>query len=51
MIANGYKMPKYGADADFGTETRNALMAFQKANGLTADGIAGINTWNKLLKG
>ena len=51
LIANGYKMPKYGADADFGTETKNALVAFQKANGLTADGIAGINTWNKLLKG
>ena len=51
LIADGYKMPKYGADADFGIETKNALMAFQKANRLTADGIAGANTWNKLLKG
>lgn len=51
LIANGYKMPKYGADADFGAETETALKAFQKANRLTADGIAGTNTWNKLLKG
>ena len=51
LIANGYKMPKYGADGDFGAETENAVKKFQTANSLTADGIVGNDTWNKLLKG
>ena len=42
-------MPKYGADADFGAETETALKAYQKAKGLSADGICGVNTWKKLL--
>ena len=49
LLANGCRMPKYGADADFGTETETALKAYQKANGLSADGICGVNTWKKLL--
>ena len=32
----------------FGAGTRKALVAFQKANGLTADGVAGTATLNKL---
>lgn len=35
-------------DGSFGTNTQNAVKAFQQANGLTADGIVGRNTWNKL---
>ncbi|MBQ8741286.1 MAG: spore cortex-lytic enzyme [Clostridia bacterium] len=31
-------------DGIFGTATRNAVIAFQKANGLTPDGIAGVKT-------
>ena len=31
-------------DGIYGTATRNAVIAFQKANGLTADGIAGTKT-------
>ena len=49
LLANGCRMPKYGGDADFGTETETALKAYQKANGLSADGICGVNTWKKLL--
>ena len=35
-------------DGDFGAGTFNALTAFQKANKLTADGVAGTRTLNKL---
>lgn len=38
-------------DGRFGEETTEALKAFQKANGLTADGIAGTGTQNKLESG
>lgn len=33
-----------------GKETQKAIKAYQSANGLTADGAVGINTWEKLLK-
>lgn len=49
LMANGIKLPKYGADADFGAETKAGVIAYQKAVGLAADGIAGPNTWKKLL--
>lgn len=32
----------------FDTATKNAVVAFQKTNGLTADGIVGSITYNKL---
>ena len=35
-------------DGIFGARTNNALTAFQKANGLTVDGIAGSRTWAAL---
>ncbi len=35
-------------DGVFGTATEDALAAFQKANGLTADGVAGAKTLEKL---
>lgn len=50
LIAKGYDLPKYGADSDYGNETVAAVKAFQKANGLTADGIIGKKTWKKLLQ-
>ena len=37
------------ADGLFGKDTRNAVIAYQKKNGLVADGEVGINTWKKLL--
>lgn len=39
------------ADGIFGTKTRAAVTAFQRAKGLTTDGIVGMNTWSKLLEG
>lgn len=49
LIEKGYPLPKYGADGKFGNETKKAVKAFQKDNGLIADGIVGPLTWGKLL--
>ena len=48
LIALGYLTGK--ADGIFGTKTSLAVIAFQKANGLTPDGIAGAKTIAKLNK-
>lgn len=37
------------ADGEFGPATRSAVVAFQSANGLTADGTVGAQTWPKLV--
>lgn len=42
----GYSCGK--ADGSYGTATKNAVKAFQKANRLTVDGIAGKNTLKKM---
>lgn len=49
LFSLGYKFPQYGADGDFGAETTAAVKAYQSANGLSADGIVGRDTWRKLL--
>ena len=49
LMGRGEKLPKYGADGDFGGETLNAVNHYQEANGLDADGICGPLTWCKLL--
>ena len=51
LIGNGCSCGSYGADGDFGAATDTALKAYQKSKGITVDGIAGAETWNKLLKG
>lgn len=37
-----------GIDGSFGAQTQNAVTSFQQAAGLTADGIAGPQTWQAL---
>lgn len=48
LIELGYDLGTSGADGKFGTKTAEAVKAFQKANGLTADGIVGPKTWAAL---
>lgn len=51
LIQRGYDLQPYGSDGKYGTKTENAVKAFQKKNGLTADGICGKNTWSALDSG
>jgi len=44
LQAFGYDVGSSGADGWFGSDTESALMDFQSANGLDADGIVGPNT-------
>ena len=37
-------------DGKFGSDTKQAVKAWQKANKLTADGEVGLNTWKKMLE-
>lgn len=46
LTAHGYSTT---VDGNFGSGTTTKLKAYQKANSLTADGIAGDKTWAKLL--
>ena len=39
------------ADGIYGSKTLAAVKAYQKAHGLTADGIVGRNTWTQLIRG
>ena len=48
LIEKGYKLPKYGADGDFGSETEAAVKQFQRDWGLPQDGIIGPETWKIL---
>ena len=48
LIAHGYKLPRYGADGDFGNETLTAVKQFQRDHGLTADGVVGQKTWDAI---
>jgi energy-converting hydrogenase Eha subunit B len=49
LIGRGCSCGSYGADGSLGSITYNAVIAFQKANGLVVDGIVGPVTWSKLL--
>lgn len=50
LRGKGYDLGTYGADGDFGGTTRGAVIAFQVRNHLSADGIVGKDTWQKLLR-
>ena len=49
LIGYGYSVGSSGVDGSFGPATDKAVRAYQKAKGLTADGICGKNTWTKIL--
>lgn len=51
LIQRGYDLSPYGADGKYGNKTVEAVKAFQRDNGLTADGITGKNTWAALDSG
>ena len=44
----GYDLGSAGIDGDFGRKTEEAVKAFQKANGLNADGVVGPLTYQAL---
>jgi hypothetical protein len=44
LLAEGYELPKFGADGKFQSETRKAVKAFQRRWRLTEDGIVGDQT-------
>lgn len=48
LLAAGERLPRFGADGDFGKETEDAVKAFQSKHKLTVDGIAGPQTFGKL---
>ena len=50
LIKLGYDVGPYKDDGDFGYGTYQAVVKFQKDNGLEADGIVGKNTWAVLIQ-
>lgn len=49
LIGRGFNCGWYGADGEYGQQTKIALFQFQQQNGLSADNICGQATWTKLL--
>lgn len=49
LINLGYSCGNSSTDGTFGTSTYHAVVAFQKKNALSADGIVGGNTWKSLM--
>lgn len=49
LISRGYSCGRYGADGEYGADTKNALERFQSDNGLKT-GICDKDTWQKLFE-
>lgn len=49
LIAKGFNCGWYGADGEYGQQTKIALFQFQQKNGLETDNVCGQATWTKLL--
>eukprot|EP00939_MAST-03C_sp_MAST-3C-sp1_P002340 g2340.t1 len=48
LLNLGCALPRYGADGDYGGETRDAVKVFQTKNNLDIDGKVGPQTWGTL---
>ncbi|PWB24991.1 DUF4157 domain-containing protein [Flavobacterium sp. HTF] len=48
LLDLGYSLPKFGADGDYGSETKAAVLNFQSDNDLAYDGVVGIQTIGRL---
>jgi len=48
LIDSKHLLPKFGADGVFGQETKAAVIQFQKAHGLLADGVIGAKTMDAI---
>lgn len=48
LIKLGLNIESYGADGIYGASTKNAVVEFQKVNGLGVDGLAGQEVLNKI---
>lgn len=48
LLDQGFELPRFGADGVFGSETANAVRAFQAHHGATTDGIVGPETMSLL---
>lgn len=48
LLDMGYKLPKFGADRDFGKETEDAVRKFQADHGCGVDGKVGPETLGKM---
>lgn len=48
LVSRGYGVGRCGIDGDFGIDTLSALKRYQTSAGLTADGVCGQATWEKL---
>ena len=44
LVSFGYSVGSKGVDGEYGSSTESAVKSFQKAKGLTADGIVGEKT-------
>lgn len=51
LIQQGYDLAPYGADGAYGNKTMEAVKAFQRDHGLSADGICGPRTWEAINAG
>jgi peptidoglycan hydrolase-like protein with peptidoglycan-binding domain len=50
ILLNGRGYSPGKPDGDFGPKTKKAVTAYQKAKGLSADGVVGAQTWTALLR-
>lgn len=50
LVQLGYSLAPYGVDGSYGNKTVEAVKAFQSDNGLVADGVCGLMTWDALDK-